>query len=59
MAIGIRLAYRQREHLVIPAGAGIVADSIGTQEFKECQNKERALAQTVTQVAEVAHGLTH
>lgn len=52
MAIGIRLAYQQNGALVIPAGAGIVADSIGSQEFQECQNKARAVVQAV-QTAEV------
>ncbi len=47
MAIGIRLAYRMNEQLVIPAGAGIVADSIGAQEFKECQNKQRVIVNAV------------
>ncbi|MGJ3876247.1 hypothetical protein [Lactiplantibacillus argentoratensis] len=35
------------EQLVIPAGAGIVADSIGAQEFKECQNKQRVIVNAV------------
>ncbi|MCS6155661.1 anthranilate synthase component I family protein [Lactiplantibacillus plantarum] len=47
MAIGIRLAYRINERLVIPAGAGIVADSIGAQEFKECQNKQRVIVNAI------------
>lgn len=39
--IGIRLAYRQKEHLVVHSGAGIVADSIADQEYQEFNNKAR------------------
>lgn len=55
MAIGIRLAYRMNERLVIPAGAGIVADSIGTQEFKECQNKQRVVVNAVQDAERLAN----
>lgn len=39
--IGIRLAYRQDEHLVVHSGAGIVADSIAKNEYQEFNNKAR------------------
>ena len=39
--IGIRLAYRQNEHLVVHSGAGIVADSIAKNEYQEFNNKAR------------------
>lgn len=60
MAIGIRLAYRSHERLVVPAGAGIVADSIGAQEFKECQNKQRAVMNAVQSAkGREVHEITH
>ncbi|MCH4009030.1 anthranilate synthase component I family protein [Companilactobacillus sp.] len=39
--IGIRLAYRQNENLVVHSGAGIVADSIAKNEYQEFNNKAR------------------
>ncbi|AKP68007.1 anthranilate synthase component I family protein [Companilactobacillus ginsenosidimutans] len=39
--IGIRLAYRQNDNLVVHSGAGIVADSIAKNEYQEFNNKAR------------------
>ena len=39
--IGIRLAYRQGDNLVVLSGAGIVADSIAKNEYQEFNNKAR------------------
>ncbi|WP_125771396.1 anthranilate synthase component I family protein [Companilactobacillus furfuricola] len=39
--IGIRLAYRQDDNLVVHSGAGIVADSIAKNEYQEFNNKAR------------------
>jgi anthranilate synthase component 1 len=47
MSITIRTMLVKDERIVIQAGAGIVADSIPELEFKECQNKARALIQAI------------
>lgn len=39
--IGIRLAYRQKDDLIVHSGAGIVADSIAKNEYQEFNNKAR------------------
>ncbi|KRL67401.1 anthranilate synthase component I family protein [Companilactobacillus versmoldensis] len=39
--IGIRLAYRQNNHLVVHSGAGIVADSVAKNEYQEFNNKAK------------------
>ena len=43
MCIGIRLAYRQGDTLVVHSGAGIVADSMPEQEYQEFNNKARSV----------------
>lgn len=45
--IGIRLAYKKKGVLCIQSGAGIVADSVPANEYKECLNKARAVAMAV------------
>lgn len=52
--IGIRLAYKKQGTLCIQSGAGIVADSVPANEYKECLNKARAV---VTAVKEAEGGL--
>ena len=43
VCIAIRLVSKRGTNLRIQSGAGIVADSVPEQEFKECQNKARAV----------------
>ena len=45
--IGIRLAYKKKGVLCIQSGAGIVADSVPANEYRECLNKARAVAAAV------------
>lgn len=49
--IGIRLAYRKKDQLVIHSGAGIVADSIPQQEYQEFNNKARGIKDSIIAVA--------
>ena len=41
--IGIRLAYKKKNHVFVCSGAGIVADSVPEQEHQECINKAKAV----------------
>lgn len=43
MCIGIRLAYHKGGRVFVRSGAGIVADSVPENEFRECVNKARAV----------------
>lgn len=52
MCIGIRLAYRKKQALVIHSGAGIVADSISDQEYQEFNNKVRAVKEALLNSSE-------
>ncbi|MQS89217.1 anthranilate synthase component I family protein [Companilactobacillus mishanensis] len=45
--IGIRLAYRQKENLIVHSGAGIVADSIAKNEYQEFNNKARSVVDSL------------
>lgn len=45
--IGIRLAYRKKDQLVIHSGAGIVADSIPKHEYQEFNNKARGIKDSI------------
>jgi len=45
--IAIRTLYMNGEQGHIQAGAGIVADSIPENEFKECENKARAVVRAI------------
>jgi anthranilate synthase component 1 len=47
MCITIRTIVRRGERLHLQGGAGIVADSIPEQEFKETRNKIAALKEAV------------
>lgn len=49
--IGIRLAYRKKDQLVIHSGAGIVADSIPKHEYQEFNNKARGIKDSIIAVA--------
>jgi anthranilate synthase component 1 len=41
--IAIRIAYKKNGKVFVRSGAGIVADSIGENEFTECENKIKAV----------------
>ena len=45
--IAIRTLYMNGDQGHIQAGAGIVADSVPTTEFKECENKARAVVRAI------------
>ena len=48
--IGIRLAYKKNGEVCVQSGAGIVADSVPATEFRECQNKARAVVEALYEV---------
>ena len=50
--IAIRLVYKKKDEICIRSGAGIVADSVPEKEFKECQNKARAVVRAISQAEE-------
>jgi anthranilate synthase component 1 len=45
--IAIRTLYMNGEQGYIQAGAGIVSDSVPENEFKECENKARAVVRAI------------
>ena len=49
--IAIRLAFKKNGKVFIRSGAGIVADSVPENEFKECINKAKAVL-TALEMAE-------
>lgn len=48
-AIGIRLAYAKNGKVFVRSGAGIVADSIPENEYRECMNKAKAVMEALAQ----------
>ena len=52
ICIAIRLVYKKNNEITVRSGAGIVADSVPENEFRECLNKARA----VTLAIETAEG---
>jgi anthranilate synthase component 1 len=50
--IAIRTLYMNGEQGHIQAGAGIVADSVPATEFKECENKARAVVRAIERARE-------
>ena len=52
VCIAIRLVYKKKDEICIRSGAGIVADSVPEKEFKECQNKARAVVRAISQAQE-------
>jgi anthranilate synthase component 1 len=52
LAITIRTMLVHGEHVSLQAGAGIVADSDPRLEYKECENKARALVQAIDMARE-------
>lgn len=51
--IAIRIAYKKNGRVFVRSGAGIVADSIAENEYKECLNKARAVMNAVDISSEV------
>ena len=47
VCIAIRLAYKKNGKVSIRSGAGIVADSVPANEFRECMNKAGAVMQAL------------
>ena len=45
--IGIRLAYKKDGRVCVQSGAGIVADSVAENEFRECRNKAAAVVDAI------------
>lgn len=54
LCIGIRLAYKQDDNLVVHAGAGIVTSSDARQEFHEFENKSKVIMDAIKE-AEARH----
>ena len=52
VCIGIRIAYRKNGKVFVRSGAGIVADSVPENEYRECINKARAVTEAVRRAAE-------
>lgn len=52
VCIGIRIAYRRNGRVYVRSGAGIVADSVPENEYRECLNKARAVVEAVERAAE-------
>jgi len=53
MCIGIRMAVLKDGNVYIQSGAGIVADSVPENEYRETQNKARAVMEAVKRSGEV------
>ena len=51
VCIGIRIAYRKNGKVFVRSGAGIVADSVPENEYRECMNKARAVVEAVRTAA--------
>jgi anthranilate synthase component 1 len=45
--IGIRLAFKKNGKVFVRSGAGIVADSVPENEFRECDHKMRAVLEAL------------
>ena len=45
--IAIRIAYKKNNKVFVRAGAGIVADSVPENEYRECLNKARAVVEAL------------
>lgn len=52
VCIAIRLAYKRNGKVFVRSGAGIVADSIAENEYKECQNKAKAVVEAIQKAEE-------
>lgn len=51
--IAIRTAYKKNGKVFVRSGAGIVADSVPENEYRECINKAKAVMSAVEQGQEV------
>lgn len=51
VCIGIRIAYRKNGKVFVRSGAGIVADSVPENEYRECMNKARVVVEAVRTAA--------
>lgn len=51
--IGIRIAYKKNGKVFIRSGAGIVADSVPENEYRECINKAAAVVTALREAEEV------
>lgn len=49
--IAIRIAYRKKGKVFVRSGAGIVADSVPANEYRECINKAKAVTEAVKTAA--------
>lgn len=47
VCIGIRIAYRKNGKVFVRSGAGIVADSVPENEYRECINKAKAVTEAI------------
>ena len=47
LCIAIRIAYKKNNKVFVRAGAGIVADSVPENEYRECLNKARAVVEAL------------
>lgn len=47
MCIGIRLVYKKTGKVFVRSGAGIVADSVAENEYRECVNKSAAVIEAI------------
>ena len=45
--IAIRIAYKKNGKVFVRSGAGIVADSVPENEYKECINKAAAVVKAI------------
>lgn len=52
VCIGIRIAYRKNGKVFVRSGAGIVADSVPKNEYRECINKAKAVVEAIKRASE-------
>ena len=52
--IAIRLVYKKGDELVVRSGAGIVADSVGKNEYAECINKAKAVINAINEATKLS-----
>ncbi|MDO5852860.1 MAG: anthranilate synthase component I [Thermoplasmata archaeon] len=52
VCIGIRIAYRKNGKVFVRSGAGIVADSVPKNEYRECINKAKAVIEAIERASE-------
>lgn len=53
VCIAIRLAYKRRGRVFVRSGAGIVADSVPANEYRECLNKAKAVTEAIALAGEL------